>query len=396
MSIDSDSMADVEFELKYTSADAVHADRFFLPVNLWRDILPEALAEKLTGARPGDRLSVSVEPGRDFPAYLPGKKQMVMRNQFNEYVDTPRYGRFYPQGRLKGLMNIFSDNIVPFRCLGVNAENLLADLNHPFSTFTADLTATVHNCRVKPFDRGGECRMVMECISDGPGMQVRAGGPTDFFDKHSFSRSDDENDGRFYEKPRRVTHVDRRAIQTITALYGGLLKPGMDVLDLMSSWRSHVPDGLGLHCLTGLGMNSMELGDNPQLDRHLVKDINSDPRLPFDNSSFDAVLCTVSVEYMTRPFAVFAEAARVLKPGGVFVLTFSNRWFPPKVIHLWTQLHEFERMGLVLDYFLRSAKFINLSTFSSRGWPRPEDDKYYPQMRFSDPVYAVWGERRPE
>ena len=110
------------------------------------------------------------------------------------------------------------------------------------------------------------------------------------------------------------------------------------------------------------------------------------------DNEFDGVMCTVSVEYLTRPMAVFSEVARVLRPGGRFVVTFSNRWFPPKAIRVWQELHEFERMGLVLEYFLQSGGFGGLNTLSNRGLPRPTDDKYYPQIRLSDPVYAVWGE----
>ena len=109
--------------------------------------------------------------------------------------------------------------------------------------------------------------------------------------------------------------------------------------------------------------------------------------------AFDAVICSVSVEYMTRPFEVFRDVARILKPGGIFIHTFSNRWFPPKAIHLWQELSEFERMGLVLEYFLDSGGYRNLETFSARGWPRPETDRHYPEIMTADPVYAVWGQK---
>jgi len=115
--------------------------------------------------------------------------------------------------------------------------------------------------------------------------------------------------------------------------------------------------------------------------------------LPFDDEAFDAVICAVSVEYMTRPFEVFSDAARILKPEGAFIHTFSNRWFPPKVISLWQELTEFERMGLVLEYFLGSGAYSNLETYSSTGWSRPETDRYYPDLMTADPVYAVWGQK---
>jgi ubiquinone/menaquinone biosynthesis C-methylase UbiE len=131
--------------------------------------------------------------------------------------------------------------------------------------------------------------------------------------------------------------------------------------------------------------------DNPQLTGHVVHDLNMDPRLPFGDQTFDAVICSVSVEYMTNPFIVFLDVARILKPEGYFVHTFSNRWFPPKAIRMWTELNEFERMGLVLEYFLGSGAYENLKTYSARGWPRPVTDRYYAQIHTADPVYAVWG-----
>jgi SAM-dependent methyltransferase len=106
---------------------------------------------------------------------------------------------------------------------------------------------------------------------------------------------------------------------------------------------------------------------------------------------FDVAVCSVSVEYLTRPMEVFRELRRVLKPGAAFIVTFSDRWFPTKVIALWKELHAFERMGLVLDYFRRAGGYAQLATESWRGWPRPEDDQYASSLLLSDPVFAVWG-----
>jgi len=236
----------------------------------------------------------------------------------------------------------------------------------------------------------------MTTVTNGPGMQGRwEEKPTDFFSDHPFLRSDERDDALFYNWPRLVTHTDRQAIENIKALYGRLLRPGMRVLDLMSSWRSHVPESLELESFAGLGLNREEMENNPQLTEYVIHDLNKHPQLPFDDDEFDAVICTVSVEYMTRPFDVFLDVARILKPHGYFIHTFSNRWFPPKVINVWTSLHEFERMGLVLEYFLRSEAYENLETYSVRGWPRPITDRYYPRIRTADPVYALWGQAKP-
>lgn len=125
----------------------------------------------------------------------------------------------------------------------------------------------------------------------------------------------------------------------------------------------------------------------------VVHDLNRDPLLPFPDAAFDAVVCTVSVEYLIRPHGVFAEVARVLDLGGRFIVTFSNRWFPPKAIRIWPELHEFERLGLVLEYFRHSGRFRQLETWSLKGLPRPPDDKYADRITESDPIYAVWGTR---
>jgi SAM-dependent methyltransferase len=193
--------------------------------------------------------------------------------------------------------------------------------------------------------------------------------------------------------PRLVSHVDRAASQQISQLYSRLLPEGGRVLDLMSSWESHLSPAHGLDEIVGLGLNAEELGANPQLAEHVVSDLNNDPRLPFDDQCFDAAICSLSVEYLTQPFEVFGEVARVLRPGGHFIATFSNRWFPPKVINAWKGMHEFERPALVLEYFLRDGHYSDLETWSIRGLPRPNDDPYAHSLPDSDPIYAVWGTR---
>lgn len=390
-----DSIAGIEFRMTWKSREAQHEETLFSQINFWRDVLPETLRSSLMGAAPGDTARFSAGPGEAAPPHDPKKELQLRRRQFDDTrADLPRAGRFYPKGLLRDVANVFPNNIHPFRCVGVNEDTLTADFNHPFSPYELELSATVHEVFQKPYDRGGELSVLLEKLTEGPGMQARwRQTPTDFLSPTAFEREASGADAEFYTKPRFVVHTDARAIEDISAIYGRLLTPDTDVLDLMSSWRSHIPESLELRSLAGLGMNAEEMSDNPQLTDHLIHDINTSPRLPFEDRSFDGVICTVSVEYMTSPSEVFEDVARILRPGGWFILTFSNRWFPPKVIRLWTELHEFERMGLVSEYFLRTGQFENLGTFSSRGWPRAEDDKYYPEMRMADPLYAVWGQR---
>ena len=146
------------------------------------------------------------------------------------------------------------------------------------------------------------------------------GFPPGFFD-----RQDAGSDDAFYGFPRLVTHIDDGAIDAVGALYEELGVDGA-VLDIMSSWVSHFRTAP--RHLTVLGMNPAELAANVMATTSVVHDLNSDPRLPFDDDSFDAAVCCVSVDYLVRPIEVFRDVARVVRPGGLFVCTFSNRCFP--------------------------------------------------------------------
>jgi len=398
--IDHDSIADIGFEMKWTSPEAAHTECYeAMGVNFWRDIFPGTLYRDLMGKKAGDRVQISLAPGKGFPVYNPAKYFALATDRFNtkfvpETEILPRAGRFYPKGILKDVYGVFPQNIEPFRCASLQNAHLHADFNFPLAGYPLELTAHVRHAEGKTAERGGTCNAWLDVIGTGPGMQARwQKHPTDYFSDSPFDREDGSGDEHFYSQPRFVPHIDAAAIAVIRNIYGRLLRNGMKVLDLMSSWTSHIPENMEPDKLTGLGMNMAELEKNDRLTDRIVHDLNTKPELPFASESYDAIICTVSVEYLIHPQAVFSEMARVIKPGGVAVMTFSNRWFPPKVIKIWKELSEFERVGLVLEYFMGTGKFSNLETLSMRGLPRPRDDKYFPQMRNADPVFAVWGTR---
>jgi SAM-dependent methyltransferase len=279
--------------------------------------------------------------------------------------------------------------------VGVDDSVLKVDLNHPLVDTPVQLSATVLKVMEKIDERGGTSNDWIQTVMDGPGMQARVNGqPTDFFSEDPFSRTNIEPDTIFYSNPRMVTHIDETAIYTVMEIYKNLLEPGTEILDLMSSWKSHLPEDIRFKKVIGLGMNAEEMTANSQLTDHVVYDLNDHSKLPFEGNAYDAVICTVSVEYLTQPFKVFEEVARILRPNGKFIVTFSNRWFPPKVVKIWQELHEFERMGLVTEYFLKSGQYENIHTISRRGLKRPENDKYYSQNPISDPVYCVYGSKK--
>ncbi len=211
----------------------------------------------------------------------------------------------------------------------------------------------------------------------------------------AFARTDETNDTVFYAKDRMVDHLDSLALRTIEDLVGGLLiEEEPVVLDLMASCNSHIPITVKPSRLVGLGLNERELASNSALDEYLVHDLNENPLLPFEDETFDAVLNTVSVDYMTDPVAVFSEVGRVLKPGGLFLVTFSNRFFEEKVVKIWRHASGEQRIQLVQRFFDESASFEEPAVFVSRGKPRPAHDKYARLGVPSDPVCAVYAEKK--
>jgi SAM-dependent methyltransferase len=158
----------------------------------------------------------------------------------------------------------------------------------------------------------------------------------------------------FYSTPRFVTHIDDGAIAAVTRYYRACLAPGSDVLDVCSSWVSHLPEELPLGRVTGLGMNARELEANPRLTEWVARDLNVDPTLPFDDASFDACLNVVSVDYLNSPKEVFSEMHRVLRPGGQAIMCFSNRCFPTKAVAMWLASGDAGRRKIVGSYFALS------------------------------------------
>ncbi|RMF26228.1 MAG: class I SAM-dependent methyltransferase [Cyanobacteria bacterium J083] len=165
------------------------------------------------------------------------------------------------------------------------------------------------------------------------------------------NKLDSSDDSDFYAYPRFVTHVDQGFIDRLTDLYRQRLQPHTRILDLMSSWVSHLPDELEFAHVEGHGMNEEELAKNTRLNHYFVQNLHQNPKLPLNCAEFDAVLNTVSVQYLQYPEAVFAEIYRILKPGGIAIISFSNRMFYQKAIAAWRDGTEASRVALVKSYF---------------------------------------------
>lgn len=392
--VDPRGSAGLVLDLAWESPEAAHREQMYAPADLWGDILPPRLLDALKGLEDGQSVELELTPAESVPERSPDLVRMVPLEQFANGESYPRLGRFYPRHLLTGVPGVSPNSNEPFRCLAAERHGLMADLNHPLAGRKMKLKVTVEQADLLPEKTTGQGVDWMARLSAGPGMQARAAGmSTDFLGGDALLRDDELPDAVFYEQPRLVGHLDSQAGANVAALYGDLIPPDSRVLDLMSSYQSHLPPRLEPAEVVGLGLNQAEMEANPQVDRALVHDLNQESGLPFEDESFDAVICTASVEYLTQPREVFLEAARVLRPGGVLAVVFSNRFFPPKAVHIWKDLHDFEKLGLVLDYFMESGAFKELGTLSKRGWPRPEDDRHYGEYPSSDPIYVAWGRR---
>ena len=207
------------------------------------------------------------------------------------------------------------------------------------------------------------------------------------------TKLDDTDDLLFYDSPRLVTHIDGSFIDRLTNLYRQQLEPNSRILDLMSSWVSHLPE-MEFDTVVGHGMNEAELAKNPRLDSYFVQNLNQSPQLPLDDADFDAVLITVSIQYLQYPEAVLSEIYRVLKPNGVVIISFSNRMFYQKAIAIWRDGTDTERVNLVRSYFQ-----------AVDGFTKPEVVAHQPPLpgfmqmlglAGGDPFYAVMARKQAE
>jgi SAM-dependent methyltransferase len=207
---------------------------------------------------------------------------------------------------------------------------------------------------------------IMSAIEQLPGLPPQA-----------FEKADPSADADFYAQPRFVTHIDAGAIAAVTKAYRELLAPNTTVLDLMSSWVSHLPDDVRYAAVVGHGMNAAELAANPRLSRWFVQDLNIDPVLPLTDATFDGACLCVSVQYLQRPVDVFRQVARVLRAGAPFIISFSNRCFPTKAVAIWSALASTDQQRLVGAY-MDAAGFGAINGQSST----PSD---------GDPLWVVTG-----
>ena len=199
--------------------------------------------------------------------------------------------------------------------------------------------------------------------------------------EEAFRRADETPDEEFYRTPRLVTHIDDGAIAAVTQLYRELFPAGGELLDIMSSWVSHLPPEVAYRRVIGLGMNEVELRRNEKLDSYIVQNLNTNSELPFGEAEFDGVGICVSIDYLTRPVEVLREVGRVLKVEAPLIVTFSNRCFPTKAVEIWHRLDDRGHMRLVESYLEEAGNFRDIRSLDRS-----------PRRLVGDPLYAVVAE----
>ena len=202
------------------------------------------------------------------------------------------------------------------------------------------------------------------------------------FTPEHFAREDGGDDEMFYGQARLVKHIDEPACAALASYYARTLKPGGDILDLMSSYASHLPADAAYGRVVGLGMNQVELDENSQLSARLIHNLNANPTMPFPDGTFDACILAVSVQYLTQPVETFADVARVLKPGALLAISFSNRMFATKAVAVWRSVGDADHARL-LEIYLRCAGGFGDLSFEDLS----------PELGQSDPLYVVSARR---
>ncbi|MCW8929892.1 MAG: class I SAM-dependent methyltransferase [Gammaproteobacteria bacterium] len=402
--IDEKQNLSVQIDIQWNDDIATYKDRYFvLKTNFWRDFYPEQLDYQIKRSELNQTLNINYKPGAllQFDTTQSNIKTIPI-NKFDRYFSgpipiEPTVGRFYPRGMLEDVEDCFKMDNRPFRILGKTHDTLKIDLNHPLGTFPIKLTATITDVFDANQQNGGRCNEIAETITtNGPGLQtLLKDTPFDFSQGMPFMRKIEDDDATFYDSIDTSSPiVDRKAIEQLEQFYNEHINDNSMILDLMAGPNSYLSNNFNDLDVSGLSIKEKDLQSNPALNQYIQHDLNKQPELPYDDAHFDAVICSFSVEYMTQPIKVFQDVARILKPGGSFLISFSERYYDKKVIALWDDLHLFERMGIVLEYYRQSGEFEELYSESIRGLIRHEDDPFVNKTVHSCPMYMLSAKKK--
>lgn len=399
--MDHSTYADVELKIDWQSDRVTHCERhYFQGINFWRDYFPGQIGERLISSPDGEWVTENIDASEIVPTYsassiikLDNSKLRTTNNV--DIKPTLRKGRFYPRSIIAGSAGVTAGELLPLRVVSIEDDCFTVNLNHPLAKHQLAISLRIVGERYSgKEERGGRCQdIVYELLMNGPGLQAPFPDGIDFYSGEDFTRIDDQDDAVLYQQANFEDTFDRASAAELSALYSNYLQDGDRVLDMMCGAQSYLPLNIDVDA-TGIGLNEDELKANPQLDNYVVQNVNTNTELPFENNQFDTVVFTAAVEYLIDPVTSFSELSRITRPGGHIIVTFTDHWVASKSIQLWSELHSFERMGLVIDYFSRAEGLNPLHTETIQGLLRPDDDRDAYRKLYADPVFAVVAEAR--
>ena len=197
------------------------------------------------------------------------------------------------------------------------------------------------------------------------------------------TKSDICDDEIFYQQPRFVHHLSDSFRTRLTSLYSEYLLNHHIILDLMSSWVSHLPSNISYKKVIGHGMNEAELSSNERLDRFFVQNLNKKQNMPIEDSSIDVGLIVAGWQYLQYPEKVSLELSRVIKSDSLLIISFTNRAFWTKAPNIWTYSSEEKRIEYVTNVLTsngwRIEKILNERTHDKKlfGFYSSESDPFF-------------------
>ena len=197
------------------------------------------------------------------------------------------------------------------------------------------------------------------------------------------TKTDISDDEFFYQKPRFVHHLSDSFRNRLTSLYSEYLLNHHIILDLMSSWVSHLPSNISYKKVIGHGMNEAELSSNERLDKFFVQNLNKKQNMPIEDSSVDVGLIVAGWQYLQYPEKVSLELSRVIKSDSLLIISFTNRAFWTKAPNIWTYSSEEKRIEYVTSVLTsngwRIEKILNEKTQDKKlfGFYSSESDPFF-------------------
>jgi len=394
LKINKDSRISISLDLMWDEDNIKHVENYFIRPHMWldADTLPKNLYEWLEGKEVGDVFEFTYDVGELFEPYS-SKNILPIKWISEDEKNFFKIGRFYQIETLKGREGKNSIEKPFFRCIEKRNDLFFADFNHPLSekrcTLKAKIIKVVEQPEVK-CDTGGICFDWVSEFGEGIGMQGKFKQiEADFYSKDSFNIEDQSESGIFYESNSSIINVDAVLKNKIGEVLENIISDNSRILDIMGRTTPYLKNNPEIAII---GLNKEVYSINKKISSINTKNIFKDARLPYSDNQFDFVLCSFCFEYIPHPHELVSEVKRVLKPDGSFVTIFTNRYFKPKSILLWSELNDFERLGYLQNIY-KKTNFKEISTYTSRGYLRPLSDPEAIIDRHSAPLFLIKGNK---